>query len=74
MICYCNSWPGRILAPDNASEWSRLVLGISRVLGGDQWAAIIAAAAVEFIAATVHFVDDLVDDEWDDAAGQPSAD
>ena len=27
---------------------------------------------MEFIAATVHFVDDLVDDEWDDAAGQPS--
>jgi geranylgeranyl pyrophosphate synthase len=54
--------PVRVLTPDNASEWSRLVLDTSHVLGGDQWAAIIAAAAVEFIAAAVHFVDDLVDE------------
>lgn len=61
--------PGRILAPDNSSEWSKMVLNTSRALDGDLHSAIIAAAAVEFIAATVHFVDDLVDDEWDEEAG-----
>ncbi len=63
--------PGRILAPDGSSEWSKLVLTSSRVLGGDSRSAVISAAAVEFIAATVHFIDDLVDDEWDEEAGNP---
>lgn len=63
--------PGRILSPDSSSEWSKMVLGTARALGGDQRSAVIAAAAVEFIAATVHIVDDLVDDEWDDEAGNP---
>ncbi len=63
--------PGRILAPDGSSEWSKLVLTTARLLGGDRRSAVISAAAIEFIAATVHFIDDLVDDEWDEEAGNP---
>ncbi|HEU4793078.1 MAG TPA: polyprenyl synthetase family protein [Nitrolancea sp.] len=71
LLLHLMARPGRILAPGGSSEWSKLVLGTARALDGDQRSAVIAAAAVEFIAATVHFVDDLVDDEWDEEAGEP---
>ncbi len=70
LLLHLMAQPGQILAPEGSSEWARLVLSIARMLDGDRRAAIIAAAAVEFIAATVHFVDDLVDDEWEEEAGE----
>lgn len=70
LLLHLMARPGQILAPEGSSEWARLVLTTSRLLDGDSRAAVIAAAAVEFIAATVHFVDDLVDDEWEEEAGR----
>lgn len=62
--------PGRVLAPGGAPKWPALVLETCQALGGDTCAALDAAVAVEFVAAAADVVDDLVDDEWDEAYGE----
>ena len=59
--------PGRMLAPEGRAKWPAFVLDTCQALGGDPGEAIGAAAAVEFVAAVADIVDDLVDDEWDEA-------
>lgn len=62
--------PGRVLAPSGTPKWPALVFETCRALGGDSCAALDAAAAVEFVVAAADVVDDLVDEEWDEACGE----
>lgn len=61
------SRPGRVLAPTGTSIWPALVLDTCHALGGDLEAAVDVAVAMECVAATADVVDDLVDQEWDEA-------
>ena len=60
--------PGRVLDPGGAGKWSAYVTGTAHTLGGEPAAASVAAAAIACIIAAADVVDDLVDDEWHDAA------
>ncbi|MGH2350929.1 MAG: polyprenyl synthetase family protein [Chloroflexota bacterium] len=60
--------PGRTLAPGGAPKWPAMVLNVCHALGGDLVAAVDAAAAVELVAGTAEVVDDLVDNDWREAA------
>lgn len=61
--------PGRVLAQAGEARWPAFVLDVGRELGGDPAAGLVAAAAVEFTVAGIDVLDDIVDDDWDEADG-----
>ncbi len=60
------SRPGRVLG-NSAARWPCFVLDTATALGGHHEAALDVAAATEMVVAAIDVVDNVIDDEWDEA-------